>query len=288
MQRPVVRHVRLQPLRNLSTPLLPCRAACGHEATASAPRIAIHSRMSLVVVEGSLMRRIRILTVACSVSISLSSPSRPTRSAGDFADDPCTDVSDTTTAARARPSVALRAGHQAQGAVAGLHEHDRFVRLPAAGLSLSSEGNIRGTPTAGGSYPFYITVSWSNTAPCKSRNRLPTGSSRSTSTAPGPRLIVVTSGLPDANIGQAYTAPALTASGGTVNSWTLAGGTLPAGLTLASNGVISGHADAERSVHLHRPGERLAEQRHEAALDLRRSPRSSCRRSPVRSPRRRG
>ena len=49
-----------------------------------------------------------------------------------------------------------------------------------------------------------------------------------------------TTSLPDANIGQAYTAPALTASGGTVSSWSVASGTLPAGLTLASNGVISG------------------------------------------------
>ena len=55
-----------------------------------------------------------------------------------------------------------------------------------------------------------------------------------------PRLIVSTSSLPDASINQAYTAPALTASGATVSSWTLAGGTLPPGLTLNPNGVISG------------------------------------------------
>ena len=107
------------------------------------------------------------------------------------------------------------------------------------GLSLSSEGNIRGTPTAGGSYPFYITVSWSGTPPCVSQS---SSDRKFTINVNGPvqRLIVATSGLPDANIGQAYTAPALAASGGTVSSWTLAGGTLPAGLTLASNGVISG------------------------------------------------
>jgi hypothetical protein len=55
-----------------------------------------------------------------------------------------------------------------------------------------------------------------------------------------PRLVVVTPSLPDANLNQAYAAPALSASGDTVNSWSLASGTLPPGLALASNGVISG------------------------------------------------
>ena len=59
-------------------------------------------------------------------------------------------------------------------------------------------------------------------------------------TPPKPKLTVTTPSLPDANLSQAYTAPALQASGDTVNSWTLAGGALPAGLTLAANGVISG------------------------------------------------
>ena len=55
------------------------------------------------------------------------------------------------------------------------------------------------------------------------------------------RAFVATNSLPDANIGQAYTAPALTAQNATsISSWTLAGGTLPPGLTLNPNGQISG------------------------------------------------
>ena len=87
---------------------------------------------------------------------------------------------------------------------------------------------------------------------------------------PVQRLIVVDDGpLPDANIGQAYTAPALTASGGTVSSWSLAGGTLPAGPDPRLERRHLGDADAERHLRVHRAGERLTEQRHEAALDLR-------------------
>ena len=108
------------------------------------------------------------------------------------------------------------------------------------GLSLSSEGNIRGTPTAGGSFPFYITV-LSDVAPCvKGANSDSDRKFVINVNGAKPRLIVATGSLPDGNINQAYTAPALAASGDTVNSWSLAGGTLPPGLTLASSGVISG------------------------------------------------
>jgi hypothetical protein len=54
------------------------------------------------------------------------------------------------------------------------------------------------------------------------------------------RLVVTTPSLPDGNVNQPYTAGPLTASGGTVSSWTLAAGALPPGLTLASNGTITG------------------------------------------------
>jgi hypothetical protein len=55
------------------------------------------------------------------------------------------------------------------------------------------------------------------------------------------RAFVSTNSLPDANIGQAYAPPALTAQNATsVSSWTLAGGALPPGLTLNANGTISG------------------------------------------------
>ena len=105
------------------------------------------------------------------------------------------------------------------------------------GLSISDEGIISGTPTQAGSYDFYLTVTYDKPTYCKSASddRFIININPAK-----PRLIVSTSSLPDANINQAYTAPALSASGGTVSSWTLAAGTLPPGLTLNPNGVISG------------------------------------------------
>ncbi len=106
------------------------------------------------------------------------------------------------------------------------------------GLSISDEGIISGTPTAAGSYDFYLTVKYDKGPGC---GKTPSDDRFIINVAPGkPRLVVSTSGLPDASINQAYTAPALTASGATVSAWSLAGGALPPGLTLNPNGVISG------------------------------------------------
>ena len=105
------------------------------------------------------------------------------------------------------------------------------------GLSISDEGVISGTPTAAGSYLFYLTVDYDKPTYCKSSSD---DQFLININPPKPKLTVSTASLPDANINQPYTAPALVASGDTVNSWTLAGGALPPGLTLAANGVISG------------------------------------------------
>ena len=108
------------------------------------------------------------------------------------------------------------------------------------GLSLASdEGVARGTPTQAGSYTFYITVSYTSCRTCKSPP--PTQQFTINVSPQVLRAFVATNSLPDANIGQAYTAPALTAQNATsISSWTLAGGTLPPGLTLNPNGQISG------------------------------------------------
>lgn len=106
------------------------------------------------------------------------------------------------------------------------------------GLSISDEGILSGTPTQAGRYQFFLTVSYNKTPLCA---KAPSDDDFIINVnGPVQRLVVTTPSLPEANIGQPYTAPALTASGGTVSSWTLAGGTLPPGLTLASNGTISG------------------------------------------------
>lgn len=116
------------------------------------------------------------------------------------------------------------------------------------GLTLASdEGAARGTPTQAGSYTFYITVSYT----CGTGGKGPGVFSDQQFTIninPGtlaaapaaPTVAVTTASLPDGNINQPYTSPALTATGATITSWSLAGGGLPAGLTLGANGVITG------------------------------------------------
>jgi len=105
------------------------------------------------------------------------------------------------------------------------------------GLSLDvSSGKITGTPTKEGSYTFYV----SQIDQCGVEGQ---GNSPFTITiegsAPAPPLTVTTSTLRIATTGIAYSTT-LTASGATSLTWSVAGGSLPAGLQLAGNGTISG------------------------------------------------
>ena len=69
-------------------------------------------------------------------------------------------------------------------------------------------------------------------------------------------LVITTNALPDGTVGTPYST-ALGATGGTPPySWSLVGGSLPGGLSLATNGTISGTPDrAARHVELHRAGD---------------------------------
>jgi large repetitive protein len=117
------------------------------------------------------------------------------------------------------------------------------------GLSLATdEGVARGTPTQAGSYTFFITLSFTcpsgtKCAECHSDQQYTINVNQGTTAAPpppAPTVSITTASLPDANVNQPYTSPGLTATGATVTSWTLAGGALPTGLTLGSNGMITG------------------------------------------------
>ena len=100
------------------------------------------------------------------------------------------------------------------------------------GLFLSSAGVISGTPTTVGMYSF--TVQASDATPASVTQTL------SINVVALTGLNVTTTTSPAGNIGTAYSATLAATGGATPYTWTLAGGALPAGLTLATTGVISG------------------------------------------------
>jgi Putative Ig domain len=97
------------------------------------------------------------------------------------------------------------------------------------GMALDpASGIISGTPTAGGVFPFTITLT--DATPVQATAALTINV-----------LGITTTSLPDAAIGTAYSQTLQAAGGVPPLTWALASGTLPAGLTLnASTGTISG------------------------------------------------
>src|SRR5207237_1190433 len=100
------------------------------------------------------------------------------------------------------------------------------------GLSLAaSTGVISGTPSTTGTAAFTVRLTDSGGGSTTKALSL---------TINAPPLAVTTSSLPAGTVGVAYS-QALAASGGTSPyTWTMASGTLPAGLSLAAGGTISG------------------------------------------------
>ena len=102
--------------------------------------------------------------------------------------------------------------------------------LPA-GLSLSSGGQLTGTPTAAGDFTFTVAVSDAASQ---------SGSAPLTLRVNAPPPTITTPNLPAARIGEPYS-QALSGTGGTPPySWSVTVGALPAGLTLSSGGQIAG------------------------------------------------
>ncbi len=98
------------------------------------------------------------------------------------------------------------------------------------GLNLSNSGQISGTPTTTG--PFAVVVQVMDASGTTATQPL-------TITISGP-LAVATTSLSDGVVGAAYS-QTLTAMGGAGGyTWTLTSGSLPAGTTLSSAGLISG------------------------------------------------
>jgi len=106
--------------------------------------------------------------------------------------------------------------------------------LPA-GLSLSSSGVISGTPTTAGTSSFTV-MATDSSSPTASATR-----SLSITTAAAPAVLTITTtSLSGATVGTAYSRTLTAAGGRTPYTWTRSSGTLPAGLSLSSSGVISG------------------------------------------------
>lgn len=122
----------------------------------------------------------------------------------------------------------------ASGGTAGYTYARTSGSLPA-GMTLSAGGVLSGTPTASGVFNFTITATDS------SANAGPySGSSNYSFTVAAPTIMVAPASLPVGAIGSAYS-QTLTASGGTSTySFSITSGSLPAGLTLAANGTLSG------------------------------------------------
>ncbi|RSV29025.1 putative Ig domain-containing protein [Sphingomonas sp. ABOLH] len=106
--------------------------------------------------------------------------------------------------------------------------------LPA-GVTLSSSGSLSGTPTQSGSFTFSITATDSSTGSG------PYSATRSyTLSIAAPALALAPASLANATVGAAYS-QVLTASGGTAPySYAVTAGALPAGVTLGTNGTLSG------------------------------------------------
>ena len=101
--------------------------------------------------------------------------------------------------------------------------------LPA-GISLSADGNLTGTPTATGTFSFTVKVTDANGQ----------SATEATSISVSAGVSATFSAPPAAVAGTAYT-DTLTAAGGTSPyTWSVNAGSLPPGLTLSSAGVLAG------------------------------------------------
>ena len=99
------------------------------------------------------------------------------------------------------------------------------------GISITSGGNITGTPTQAGTWGFYLAMD----DVCHSPE-----AARAFSLTVVPKLTVTTNSIPPGVVGTAYSQQLTFDGGGTV-TWSISAGTLPPGLSLNSTtGLLSG------------------------------------------------
>ncbi|MDO0846979.1 putative Ig domain-containing protein [Xanthomonas campestris pv. campestris] len=113
--------------------------------------------------------------------------------------------------------------------------------LPTGVVVDVATGGLSGTPTVAGTFNFTLTVSDSTPSPAAQASR------SYTLTIAAPVIVVAPTALPAATRGTVYS-QTLSASGGTAPyTYAVSAGNVPAGLTLASNGTLSGTATVEGS-----------------------------------------
>ncbi len=103
--------------------------------------------------------------------------------------------------------------------------------LPA-GLSLDAAGALTGTPTTGGTYAFTLRVADSSNPP-------QSVTAKFSATINGSLLITTTS-VPNGTVGSSYSVTLAAERGVQPYTWSIAGGSLPAGLSLSAGGAITG------------------------------------------------
>jgi hypothetical protein len=100
------------------------------------------------------------------------------------------------------------------------------------GLIISSAGVISGTPTTAGNYSLGVQVS--------DRSSPTLTTSRTFTLLVVSPLMITTSTLPNGTVAKTYSATLTASEGTSPYSWSVSVGTLPPGLTLSTEGVISG------------------------------------------------
>lgn len=108
------------------------------------------------------------------------------------------------------------------------------------GLTLSSSGTISGMPTVTGSFSIGVRVTDSEPAPQTANATLTLTVAQPRTTTPSSTLSISTSAFGALTVGQSITQKLAATGGVTPYAWSIASGSLPPGLTLSSDGTVSG------------------------------------------------
>jgi hypothetical protein len=110
-------------------------------------------------------------------------------------------------------------------------------------MTLSAAGVLDGPVTAAGSYTFTVEVTSASMIDTQAL----------TLTVNDPPLVIDTSSpLPAGQRNVAYSVALMASGGSGTYSWTVTSGTLPVGITLASNGTLAGTTDEVPKTYMFR------------------------------------